>query len=72
LFWFHFPSRRKLKADRQGVWKSRVFPGLWLDGPALLARDSARLIATAQRGTASPEHPDFVRHLRAAHRGSSR
>jgi Uma2 family endonuclease len=63
LHWFHFPSRRKLKADRAGVWKSRVFPGLWLDGPALLARDSARLLATAQRGLATPEHAAFVRRL---------
>jgi hypothetical protein len=63
LHWFHFPSRRKLKADRNGVWKSRVFPGLWLDGPALLARDSARLLATVQQGLATPEHAAFARRL---------
>src|SRR5262249_8600062 len=45
LHWFHFPSRRKLKPGKDGIWKSKVFPGLWLDGPALLARDPARLIA---------------------------
>jgi len=71
IYWFHFPSRRRLKADRQGVWKSRVFPGLWLDGPALMARDSARLIATAQRGIATPEHAAFVDKLQRA-RGRSR
>jgi hypothetical protein len=63
LHWFHFPSRRKLKPDRDGVWKSRVFPGLWLDGPALLARDSAKLLATAQQGLATPEHGAFARRL---------
>jgi Uma2 family endonuclease len=63
LHWFHFPSRRKLKPDRHGVWKSRIFPGLWLDGPALLARDSARLMATVQQGLASPEHAAFARGL---------
>jgi Uma2 family endonuclease len=63
LHWFHFPSRRKLKPDRNGVWKSRVFPGLWLDGPALLARDSARLMAAVQRGLATPEHAEFARRL---------
>jgi Uma2 family endonuclease len=63
LHWFHFPSRRKLKPDRSGVRRSRVFPGLWLDGPALLARDSAKLLATAQQGLAAPEHADFVRRL---------
>ena len=65
LHWFHFPSRKKLKAGKDGVWKSRVFPGLWLDGPALVARDSARLIATVQKGIASPEHAAFVRKLQA-------
>jgi hypothetical protein len=69
LHWFHFPSRRKLRPDKQGLWKSRVFPGLWLDGPALIARDPARLIAAVQRGLASPEHAAFVQRLRAASRG---
>jgi hypothetical protein len=68
LYWFHFPSRGRLKANRHGVWKSRAFPGLWLNGPALIARDSARLIATAQQGTAAPEHAAFVRRLQAARR----
>jgi Uma2 family endonuclease len=63
LFWFHFPSRRKLKPDRHGVWKSRMFPGLWIDAPALVARDSARLIATVQKGLASPEHEAFARQM---------
>jgi hypothetical protein len=45
------------------VWKSQVFPGLWLDGPALLARDSAKLLTTAQQGLATPEHAAFVQRL---------
>ena len=64
LHWFHFPSRRKLKPDRNGVWKSRIFPGLWIDGPALLSRDSARLMAAVQQGLASPEHAAFAGQLR--------
>lgn len=63
LHWFHFPSKRKLKPDREGLWKSRVFPGLWLDGPALLARDTARLVAGLQKGLASSEHAAFVGKL---------
>jgi Uma2 family endonuclease len=66
VHWFHFPSRRKLRPDKDGVWKSKVFPGLWLDGPALLARDSARLMAAVQRGIATPEHAAFVAALEAA------
>jgi Uma2 family endonuclease len=63
IHWFHFPSKRQLKPDSNGLWKSRVFPGLWLDGPALLARDSARLMAAVQQGLATPEHAAFVRKL---------
>jgi Uma2 family endonuclease len=64
LHWFHFPSKRKLKPGGEGIWKSRVFPGLWLDGPALIARDTVRLVATLQKGLATPEHAAFVRKIR--------
>ena len=67
IHWFHFPSKRKLKPGKDGVWRSREFPGLWIDGPALLARDSAKLIAAVQRGLASAEHAAFVRLLASRH-----
>jgi hypothetical protein len=63
LHWFHFPSKRKLKPDRNGVWKSQIFPGLWINGPALIAGDLASLIATAQQGLTTAEHAEFVRRL---------
>jgi Uma2 family endonuclease len=66
LHWFHFLSGRRLRPDRQGVWKSRVFPGLWLDGPALAELNTTRLRATLQLGIESDEHVEFVRRLRAA------
>jgi Uma2 family endonuclease len=65
IHWFHFPSRRKLKADKQGLWKSKVFPGLWIDGPALVANDLGKLLATLQQGLASPRHAAFVKKLQA-------
>ena len=68
LHWFDFRVGQPLCPNRQGVWRSKVFPGLWLDGPALLARDSARIIAAVQRGLASREHAAFVKRLEAAHR----
>jgi hypothetical protein len=68
LHWFHFPSKRKLKPDKTGLFRSRVFPGLWLHGPALVARDSARLVASVQEGLASPEHSAFVRQLEQKHK----
>ena len=42
-----------LAADRDGVFHSRLLPGLWLDVPALLRNDAAAVIATLQRGLAS-------------------
>jgi len=45
------------------IWKSKVFPGLWLDGHALLTRDSAKVLATLQQGLQSSEHAAFVKKL---------
>jgi len=45
------------------VRRSRVFPGLWLDGPALLAGKLAQVLAKLQEGLASPEHEHFVKAL---------
>jgi hypothetical protein len=68
LYWWHFPSGRAIKPDRQGISRSRVFPGRWIDGSALLARDTKRLIKVAEQGIASRAHGAFVKRLLAAHR----
>ena len=52
-----------LPPDPDGIFRSRVFPGLWIDPIALAAKDSAALVATLQRGLASPEHAAFVGEL---------
>ena len=49
-----------MQAGDDGTWRSRVFPGLWLDGEALLSRDMQRVLAKLQEGLASPEHRGFV------------
>jgi Uma2 family endonuclease len=48
-----------------GLYRSVTFPGLWLDPRALLANDSAGLIAALDRGLAAPEHAAFVAQLEA-------
>jgi hypothetical protein len=53
-----------LAPGADGVWRSRVFPGLWLDGKALLAGDMAQVLAKLQEGLNSPEHQAFVAELR--------
>jgi Uma2 family endonuclease len=71
LVWWHFPSERMIKPDRQGVSRSRVFPGLWIDGRALFASDTKRLIEVLEQGLASRAHSAFVKRLEAAHRKGS-
>jgi hypothetical protein len=53
----------QLPVETDGVVRSEVFPGLWLDVPALLADDLPRIYAVLQQGVASPEHGAFVARL---------
>ncbi len=66
--WFALGEGRfeLLPLDAAGRYKSRVFPGLWLDPAALLRGDLARTIAVLQEGIAAPEHAAFVAKLQAA------
>jgi hypothetical protein len=52
-----------LKPGKDGVWRSRIFPGLWLDGKALLTRNMQQVLARLQQGLDSPEHRQFVTEL---------
>jgi len=54
-----------LPQDTDGVWRSRVFPGLWLDGSSLLSGDLRQVLARLQEGLMSPEHQRFVGELAA-------
>ncbi|MDR3618205.1 MAG: Uma2 family endonuclease [Paludisphaera borealis] len=49
-----------LDPDEQGVYRSRIFPGLALDAPAMLADDIAKVLETLRQGMAGPEHQRFV------------
>lgn len=66
IHWFHFPSGGKILPNKKGVYKSKVFPGLWVDGPALLRQDLAAALETVANGTASREHGAFVKRLAKA------
>jgi Uma2 family endonuclease len=54
----------RLPLDAEGLYRSEVFPGLWLDLAALLRGDLATVLAVIQRGLASPEHAAFAARLR--------
>lgn len=67
VFWFELRDGRfhELPPDVDGLYRSRVFPGLWLDPAALLRLDSARLREVLNDGLASPLHAAFVAQLAA-------
>jgi len=52
-----------LPVDANGLLRSEVFPGLWLDPAALLRGDLATVLAIVQQGLGSPEHATFVARL---------
>jgi len=56
-------ERLPLSAD--GIYKSEVLPGLWLDPAALIAGNMARVSNVAQQGIATAEHAQFVQQLQA-------
>jgi Uma2 family endonuclease len=56
---------KELAPGADGIFRSEVFPGLWLDPEALLRRDRKRMLAILRQGLASPEHAAFVTKLAA-------
>ncbi len=67
VVWFvrrngHF---EEIAAGNDGVSRSEVFPGLWLDTAALLQSDRRRVLEVLQQGLATPEHAAFVGRLAA-------
>jgi Uma2 family endonuclease len=52
-------------AGDDGIYRSIIFPGLWLDPNALFQQNLRRLRAVVDLGVATPEHADFVARLAA-------
>lgn len=55
-------------SEQDGLLRSTVFPGLWLNAMALLSGDINHVLADVRQGVVSPEHAAFVERLRAAKR----
>src|SRR5438034_23129 len=55
----------ELDLGPDGILRSQVFPGLWLDPVALLQLDSHRVTEVLRQGLATPEHAAFVAKLAA-------
>lgn len=56
-------EQREIPPD--GIVRSRMFPGLWLDTRAILDRESRRALDVVKQGIASTEHEQFVNQLAA-------
>ncbi len=68
----HWHARRdgrlvRIAPDADGLYRSSVFPGLWLDPAAWHAEDGPALLATLNQGLATPEHASFADRLRVHH-----
>lgn len=65
VFWFERRrgKYREVPLPADGVFRSRVFPGLWLDAEALLRNQRQRVLAALKEGLAIPEHATFVAQL---------
>ena len=57
-------SYRLLQPDSNGIFRSLVFPGLWLDSAAFWRRDEAGLLAVLEQGLQLEEHARFVETLK--------
>lgn len=65
LFWFMRRRGRfkELAPGSDGLLRSEVFPGLWLDPAALLKPNLPQMLEVVRQGIASPEHAAFVVRL---------
>ena len=63
--WFvnHEGQFQPLLLAADGILRSAVFPGLWLDPAALVRGERARIKTVLQQGLNSPEHAAFIARL---------
>jgi Uma2 family endonuclease len=64
--WFVLREGRyeRLLPDAAGVYKSEMFPGLWLDSVAMAQDDLATVLRVLGEGLATPEHQEFVARMK--------
>ncbi len=67
IHWFVHRGDRfeDVRAGADGIVRSEVFPGLWLDPVAIYHEDLDRLIGVLEQGLGAPEHAAFVARLTA-------
>ncbi len=62
VFWFarRRGKYREVPLPADGIFRSQVFPGLWLDAEGMLGNHRQRVLAALRQGLAAPEHAAFV------------
>jgi hypothetical protein len=72
IHWYRLQAGvyKRCPPTSKGIFRSTIFGGLWLDGPALWKQDLARVSRTLQRGLQSAQHRSFVAAL-AARKGDT-
>jgi Uma2 family endonuclease len=71
-FWFvrRGGQFEPLAVGPDGIFRSEVFPGLWLDPAALIGRAPSQYLEVLRQGLATPEHAAFVARLAARRPGT--
>ena len=63
--WFRLKDEKyiKLQADENGIIKSEIYPGLWLDVTALLKGDLVKVLDVLKQGIDTPAHTNFCQKI---------
>lgn len=63
--WFRLKDEKyiKLQADENGIIKSEIYPGLWLDVTALLKGDLVKVLDVLKQGIETPAHTNFCQKI---------
>lgn len=65
--WFVLENDQYVRLPcESGIYRSRVFPGLWLDVQALIEGNLTKVSEVVQQGIATQEHQKFVASLQSA------
>ena len=62
---FDLPAGKVLPVSSDGIYRSKVFPGLWISTKAFFGKDLAGLLRVGRRGLKSPDHKAFVKQMKA-------
>jgi Uma2 family endonuclease len=66
LYWLDIRNNEELRADSDGILRSRAFPGLWIHESGLLQLEFDPVMDALNEGLKSKEHAEFVKTLAAA------